>query len=68
MRLGLQTFNLGSCGAVSLAVPKETSCADFLDLVTMRVQAQGKQLHQAHLQLLCAVEYLHMRFFENSSL
>ena len=71
--LGLQTSNLGQCGTASSVVQKESPCT-FLFAVTllnfsykqvcsphtMRVQAQGEQLHQAHLVIPCTVIYPHV--------
>ena len=70
--LGLQTSNLGQGGTASSVVQKESPCTFFLQQPcgtsckqvcspdTMRVQAQGEQLHQAHLVIPCTVIYPHV--------
>ena len=74
--LGLQTSNLGQGGTASSVVQKESPCTIFFFFFsatlqtfsckqvcspyTMRVQAQGEQLHQAHLVIHCTVIYPHV--------
>ena len=71
--LGQQTSNLGQCGTASSVVPKESPCTVFWAATlqnfsneqmcsphTVRMQAQGEQLHQAHLVILCTVVYPHV--------
>ena len=74
--LGLQTSNLGQGGTGSSVVQKESpctilffvfaatlqnlSCKQVCSPHTMRVQAKGEQLHQAHLVIPCTVIYLHI--------
>ena len=71
--LGLQTSNLGQGGTASSVVQKESpcticfaatlqnfSCKQVCSPHTMRVQAQGEQLHQAHLVIPCTVIYPHV--------
>ena len=71
--LGLQTSNLGQCDTASSVVQKESPCTvcfaatlqnfSFRQVCsphTMRVQAQGEQLHQAHLVIPCTVIYPHV--------
>ena len=66
--LGLQTSNLGQCEEIALHrvffffaatlqnFPYKKVCSPH----TMRVQAQGEQLHQAHLVIPCTVIYPHI--------
>ena len=68
----LQTSNFGQCGTASSVVQKESPCSFFAATLhnfsykqvcsphTMRVQAQGEQLHQAYLVIPCTVIYPHV--------
>ena len=71
--LGLQTSNLGQGGTASSVVQKESpctivfaatlqnfSCKQVCSPHTLRVQAQGEQMHQAHLVIPSTVMYPHI--------